>query len=54
MIIANDDIRLIGPLNGLGIVVVVAVPIKFIIGADDIIMLAVNDFIAEAIDVVVL
>ena len=54
MIITNDDIRLIGPLNGLGIVVVVAVPIKFIIGADDIIMLAVNNLIVEAIDVVIL
>ena len=54
MIITNDDIRLIGPLNGLGIVVVVAIPIKFIIGADDIIMLAVNDLIVEAIDIVVL
>ena len=52
MVIAKDNIGLIRILFGL--FVIIAVAGKFIVGTDDIIMLAVNDLIAEAVDVVVL
>ena len=54
MVIADDNIRLVGSFDWLGLVIIIAVAGKFIVGADDIIMLAVNDLITEAVDVVVL
>ena len=52
MVIAKDNIGLIRIL--FGFFVIIAVAGKFIVGTDDIIMLAVNDLIVEAVDVVVL
>ena len=54
MIIADDNIRLVGSFDWQDLVIIIAVAGKFIVGPDDIIMLAVNDLIVEAIDVVVL
>ena len=54
MIIADDNIRLVGSFDWQDLVIIIAVAGKFIVGADDIIMLAVNDLIVEAVDVVIL
>ena len=54
MIIADDNIRLVGSFDWQNLIIIIAVAGKFIVGADDIIMLAVNNLIAEAVDVVVL
>ena len=54
MVIADDNIRLVGSFVWMGLVIIIAVAGKFIVGTDDIIMLAVNDLIVEAIDVVIL
>ena len=54
MVIADDNIRLVGSFDWIGLVIIIAVAGKFIVSADDIIMLAVNDLIVEAIDVVIL
>ena len=54
MVIADDNIRLVGSFDWQDRVIIIAVAGKFIIGTDDIIMLAVNNLIAEAVDVVVL
>ena len=52
MVITEDNIGLIRIL--LGIFIVITVTGYRIIGTNNIVMLAVDDFIAEAIDVVVL
>ena len=52
MVIAKDNIGLIRIL--LGLFVIIAIARKFIVSTDDIIMFAINDLVAETIDVVVL
>ena len=54
MVIADDNIRPVRSFDWLGLVIIIAVAGKFIVGTDDIIMLAVNDLIVEAVDVVIL
>ena len=54
MIIADDNIRLVGSFDWQNSTIIIAVARKFIVSTDDIIMLTVNNFITEAIDVVVL
>ena len=53
MVIADDNIRPVGSFdwpNG----IIIAIARKFIVSTDDIIMFAVNNFIVEAINIVVL
>ena len=54
MVVANDNIGLIGLFDWFNTVVIIAVTGKRIVSTDDVVMLAVDDFIVEAIDVVVL
>ena len=53
MVIADDNIRPVGSFDWLS-VIIIAIARKFIVSTDDIIMFAINDLVAETIDVVVL
>ena len=53
MVITDDNIRPVGSLDWLS-VIIIAIARKFIVSTDDIIMFAINDLVAETIDVVVL
>ena len=52
MVIADDNIRPVGSFDWL--IFIIAIARKFIVSTDDIIMFAINDLVAEAIDIVVL
>ena len=54
MVIADDNIRPVGSLDWPNLIIIIAVARKFIVSTDDIIMLTVNNFIVEAINIVVL
>ena len=54
MVIADDNIRPVGSFDWLSFTIIIAVARKFIVSTDDIIMFAIDDFITETIDVVVL
>ena len=54
MVVANDNIGLIGLFDWFNTVVIIAVTGKRIVSTDDVVMFAIDDFIVEAIDVIVL
>ena len=54
MVIADDNIRPVGSFDWPNGIIIIAVARKFIVSTDDIIMFAIDDFITETIDVVVL
>ena len=54
MVIADDNIRPVGSFDWPNLIIIIAIARKFIVSTDDIIMFAINDLVAETIDVVIL